>query len=336
MKKALITGITGQDGSYLAEFLLDKGYAVHGIYRRISNSDGFNNLDCLVNKINLVEGDLTDSGSLNKAIKEIRPNEIYNLGAQSFVPASWTQPLSTVGITGVGVLRLLEAIRNNKPDARFYQAGSSEMFGLSEKFPQNEQTPFHPRSPYAFAKVFGHHTVINYRESFGLYAANGILFNHESPRRGMQFVTRKISNSVARIKLGKQKCLELGNIDAKRDWGHAKDYVESMWLMLQQDKPDDYVVATGENHTIREFVEESFDVVGMDIKWEGKGISEIATYQGEKVVGINPKFYRPAEVYVLLGDSSKFRNKTGWRPKTSFKDLVSLMVEHDLRLEGDK
>jgi len=332
-KKVLISGQTGMDGSHLADFLLSKGYEVYGMHRRTS-TDNFDNIKHLIGRINLVEGDLTDASSLNKLVKDIQPDEVYNLGSQSFVPASWTQPLATADITGVGVLRMLEAVRNNKPDARFYQASSSEMFGQAKECPQNEDTPFHPRSPYAVAKVFGHHATINYRESFGMHASSGILMNHESPRRGKQFVTRKITNSVAKIALGKQDELKLGNIDAKRDWGFAGDYVEAMWMMLQQDKPDDYVVASGETHSVREFVQCAFDNVGMDIEWRGEGLNEGAYNNGKRVFSVDPQFYRPAEVDLLLGDYSKFNKQTGWKPKTKFPELVKMMVDYDLKLEG--
>ena len=329
MKTALCTGATGQDFSYLAELLLDKGYNVYGMHRRTS-TDNFGHIKHLKDNINLVEGDLTDASSLNKLVKDIQPDEVYNLGSQSFVPASWTQPLATADITGVGVLRMLEAVRNNKPDARFYQASSSEMFGQAKECPQNEDTPFHPRSPYAVAKVFGHYATMNYRESFGMHASSGILMNHESPRRGKQFVTRKITNSVAKIALGLQDELKLGNINAQRDWGYAGDYVEAMWLMLQQDKPDDYVVASGETHSVREFVEESFRNIDMDIEWRGEGVNECGYNKDKKVFSVDPQFYRPAEVDLLHGDYSKFNNQTGWKPKTKFKELVKLMVDYDL------
>jgi len=333
MRKALITGITGQDGSYLAELLLSKGYEVHGMHRRTS-TENFEKISHLIGKINLVEGDLTDASSLNKLVKDIQPDEVYNLGSQSFVPASWTQPLATADITGTGVLRVLEAIRNNQPEARFYQASSSEMFGQAKESPQSETTPLHPRSPYAFAKIFGHHAVVNYRESFGLHASNGILFNHESARRGKQFVTRKITNSVAKISLGKQRELKLGNIDAKRDWGDAQDYVEAMWLMLQQDKPDDYVVASGETNSVRDFLGLAFQMADLDIEWKGEGLQEEAYCHGQRVFSVDPKFYRPAEVDLLLGDYSKFHKKTGWKPKTTFPQLVKKMIDNDLREES--
>lgn len=330
MKKALITGVTGQDGSYLAEFLLEKGYKVYGMYRR-SSVETFERISHIKDKITLVEGDLTDMSSIMRIIEQTAPDEIYNLAAQSFVPGSWTQPEATANITGVGVLRILEAIRLINPKIKFYQASSSEMFGKVQETPQKETTPFYPRSPYGVSKVFGYWITRNYRESYNIFACNGILFNHESERRPTQFVTRKISNSIAKIKLGKQGCLELGNLDAKRDWGYAGDYIEAMWLMLQQDKPDDYVIASGETHSVREFVELAFERVGMKIRWEGKGVDEVGICNDEVVVKINPNFYRPAEVELLLGDSTKARTVLGWNPKVSFKELVNIMVDCDLK-----
>ena len=335
MKKALITGLTGQDGSYLAKFLIKKGYEIYGLYRRTS-LDVFDRLDLIQNKIKLVPGDLTDTSSLIRNLKEINPDEVYNLAAQSFVPDSWTQPISTGDITALGTTRILEAIKHVNPKIKFYQASSSEMFGKTQEFPQTEKTPFYPRSPYGIAKVYAHWMTINYRESFGMYASNGILFNHESPRRGKQFVTRKISHSVAKIKLEMQDYFELGNLNAKRDWGFAGDYVEAMWLILQQEKPDNYVIATGESHSVREFAEEAFKVVGINIEWEGSGLNEIGKYDGKVVVKVNKKFYRPAEVDRLVGDSTKAKEKLGWKPKTSFKDLVKLMVNSDLRFLSSK
>ena len=335
MKKALITGITGQDGSYLAEFLLKKGYEVYGMHRRTS-MDVFERVGEIKNKIHIVDGDLTDTSSMVRLLKEINPDEVYNLASQSFVPASWTQPISTADITALGVLRLLESIRLINPKIRFYQASSSEMFGKVKKTPQNEKTPFHPRSPYGISKVFGYWVTVHYRESYGIHASNGILFNHESPRRGKQFVTRKITHSVAKIKLGLQEEFSLGNLDAKRDWGYAGDYVEAMWLMLQKGKPGDYVVGTGEAHSVREFVEECFKLAGMEIEWEGKGLKEVGKYNGKVVVRVNPKFFRPAEVDILLADSTKARKELGWKPKTSFKELVKKMFESDLKLLSGK
>ncbi len=334
-KKVLILGITGQDGSYLAEFLLKKGYEVHGMYRRTSTGS-FERIDKIKDKIHLIEGDMTDAISLIRILNEVKPNEVYNLAAQSFLPASWTQPLSTKEITGLGVLRVLESIRIVNPKIKFYQASSSEMFGKVREIPQTEKTPFYPRSPYGICKVFGHWCCVNYRESYNLFACSGILFNHESPRRGMEFVTRKITNSVAKIKLGYQDYVELGNLNAKRDWGFAGDYVEAMWLMLQQKKPQDYIIATNETHSVREFVEEAFKAVDMLIKWEGKGLGEVGKYNGKVVVRINPKFYRPSEVDILVGDYSKAKKELGWKPKTRFKELVKLMIESDLGVVKDK
>lgn len=318
MKKALITGVTGQDGSYLAEFLLKKKYQVYGLVRRTSTVN-LDRIRHLTHKIELVQGDLMDQHSLTYAVKDIQPDEVYNLGAQSFVPTSWNQPVLTGEITALGVTRILEAIRIAKPDTKFYQASSSEMFGNVKESPQNEKTPFYPRSPYGVAKVYGHWITVNYRESYNMFAVSGICFNHESPRRGIEFVTRKITNAVARIKLGKQKILKLGNLESKRDWGYAPDYVEAMWLMLQQKKPQDFVVATGETHFVKEFVEEAFGVVGIK-NWR-------------KFVEQDKKFLRPAEIDYLVGDASKARRILGWRPKTGFKDLVKIMVEADLARE---
>ncbi len=320
-KRALITGITGQDGSYLAEFLLTKGYQVFGLTRRTSTMN-FERIEKIIEKIELVQGDLIDQGSLDAAIKEIQPDEVYNLAAQSFVPTSWNQPVLTGEVTALGVTRVLEAIRKVKPDTKFYQASSSEMFGKVRQVPQNEGTPFYPRSPYGVSKVYGHWITVNYRESYNLFAVSGILFNHESPRRGLEFVTRKISYEIARIKMGLSERLVLGNLDAKRDWGYAPDYVEAMWLMLQQDKPEDYVIATGETHSVREFVQLAFAVVGIS-NWQN-------------YVERDPRFMRPAEVEMLVGDASKAKKKLGWQPKTSFQELVQIMVEADLkRLENN-
>jgi GDPmannose 4,6-dehydratase len=318
-KRALITGITGQDGSYLAEFLLAKNYEVFGITRR-SSTNSFDRIAHIVDKITLLSGDLLDEHSLATAIREAQPDEIYNLAAQSFVPTSWTQPVLTAEFTAVGVTRLLEAMRGIKPDARFYQASSSEMFGKVLETPQRESTPFYPRSPYGVAKVYGHWITVNYRESYGLFACSGILFNHESPRRGLEFVTRKVTDAVARIKLGLSTELRLGNLDARRDWGFAGDYVEAMWLMLQQDEPDDFVVSTGETRSVQELVEAAFGAVGLE--WH-------------KHVVLDPKFIRPAEVDLLVGDPSKARAKLGWKPKVAFAELIKDMVDADLaRLRG--
>ncbi len=318
-KRALITGITGQDGSYLAELLLEKGYEVYGLTRRTSTPN-HSRISHIVDQIHMISGDLLDQYSLFRAIQEADPDEIYNLAAQSFVKASWEQPMFTGESTALGVTRMLDAMRMSKPTARFYQASSSEMFGKVVEIPQKESTPFYPRSPYGVAKVYGHWITVNYRESYDLFAVSGILFNHESPRRGLEFVTRKISNSVARIKHGKQDKIYLGNPDAKRDWGYAKDYVEMMHLMLQQDTPDDYVIATGETHEVREFVEKAFAVAGIK-NWE------------DKVVWNDPRYARPAEVDHLIGDPAKAKEKLGWVPKTSFDELVRLMVESDLEIE---
>jgi len=318
-KKALITGITGQDGSYLAELLLTKGYEVYGLNRRTSTPNQ-SRLSGIIEQIHLVSGDLLDPYSLYQAILEVQPDEIYNLAAQSFVKASWEQPMFTGESTALGVTRMLDAMRMAKPDAKFYQASSSEMFGKVQEIPQVETTPFWPRSPYGVAKVYGHWITVNYRESYNLFAVSGILFNHESPRRGLEFVTRKITNTVAKIKYGKVDKLYLGNPDAKRDWGYAKDYVEMMHLMLQQDTPDDFVIATGETHTVREFTEKAFLVAGIT-DWESK------------VVWNDPRYGRPAEVDHLIGDPKKAKEKLGWVPKTSFDELIRLMVESDLDLE---
>ena len=316
MPSALITGITGQDGSYLAELLLEKGYTVHGMVRRAS-TENFERIHHLRNRINLHQADLLDQLSIIDLIKTTKPSEIYNLAAQSFVPTSWNQPVLTGEFTAIGVTRMLEAIRLLDPKGiRFYQASSSEMFGKVQEVPQKESTPLYPRSPYGVAKVYGHWITINYRESFDMFACSGILFNHESERRGKEFVTRKVTDGVARIKLGKQKKLKLGNLDARRDWGFAGDYVEAMWLMLQQDKPDDYVVATGDTHPVRELVDLAFGHVGL--KWEDH-------------VEIDPAFFRPAEVDLLVGDPSKAKAKLGWSPKVSFPQLVARMVDADLK-----
>lgn len=314
MKRALITGITGQDGSYLAELLLDKGYEVFGMVRRAS-VDKFERITHLMDRIHLVQGDLLDQFSLIAALEKTEPDEVYNLAAQSFVPTSWAQPVLTSEFTAVGVTRLLESIRlvNNK--IKFYQASSSEMYGKVRETPQTELTPFYPRSPYGVAKAYGHYITVNYRESYDLFAVSGILFNHESPRRGLEFVTRKVTDGVARIKKGKAKELRLGNLDAKRDWGFAGDYVEAMYLMLQQSEPDDYVIATGETHTVERLVEVAFSYVGLNWK---------------DYVKVDPAFLRPAEVDLLIGDSSKARQKLGWKPKVTFEQMIQMMVDADL------
>jgi GDPmannose 4,6-dehydratase len=313
-KVALITGITGQDGSYLAEFLLSKGYTVYGMVRRAS-VEKYERIEHLRSDIQLIQGDLLDQYSLISALKQSRPTEVYNLAAQSFVPTSWVQPVLTSEFTGLGVTRVLEAIRNVDPSIRFYQASSSEMYGRVRETPQNEMTPFYPRSPYGVAKVYGHYITVNYRESYDLFAVSGILFNHESPRRGLEFVTRKVTDGVARIKLGLSKELRMGNLEAKRDWGFAGDYVEAMWLMLQQDEPDDYVIATGETHTVQKLVEVAFSHVGL--RWD-------------QYVKQDPAFLRPAEVDLLIGDPSKAQKKLGWKPKVSFEQMIRMMVDADL------
>lgn len=334
MKSALITGITGQDGSYLAELLLEKGYKVYGLLRRKSKVD-YGNIEHLVGKVNLIYADMTDVTSLIAAMRQSQADEVYNLAAQSFVATSWDTPLGTAEIDALGVTNMLEAIRAVKPEARFYQASTSEMFGLVQAVPQSETTPFYPRSPYGVAKLYGHWITKNYRESYDMYACSGILFNHESERRGLEFVTRKITNAVARIKLGLQDCVELGNMSAKRDWGHSKDYVYAMWLMLQQDAPDDYVVSTGETHEVREFVDLAFKAAGMELEWSGEGVDEIAKDKatGKVVVKVNPQFFRPAEVDLLLGDPTKAETKLGWKREVSFQELVERMVKNDLEIE---
>lgn len=334
MKSALITGITGQDGSYLAELLLEKGYKVYGLMRRKSKVD-YGNIEHLVGKVNLIYADMTDVTSLIAAMRQSQADEVYNLAAQSFVATSWDTPIGTAEIDALGVTNMLEAIRAVKPEARFYQASTSEMFGLVQEVPQSEKTPFYPRSPYGVAKVYGHWITKNYRESYDMYACSGILFNHESERRGMEFVTRKITNAVARIKLGLQDCVELGNMSAKRDWGHSRDYVYAMWLMLQQETPDDYVVSTGETHEVREFVDLAFKAAGIELEWSGEGVDEIAKDKatGKVVVKVNPQFFRPAEVELLLGDPTKAETKLGWKREVSFKELVERMVKNDLEIE---
>ncbi|NCN06465.1 MAG: GDP-mannose 4,6-dehydratase [Candidatus Pacebacteria bacterium] len=321
MKKAFITGITGQDGSYLAELLLDKGYEVYGLTRRTSTQN-FARISHLMDNHNLklVSGDLIDQNSLTYPLQKIQPDEVYNLAAQSFVQTSWEQPVLTGEFTAIGVVRMLEAVRLACPQAKFYQASSSEMFGKVRSVPQTEETSFYPRSPYGVAKVYGHWITVNYRESYNLFACSGILFNHESPRRGLEFVTRKIANGVARVKLGKQSHVELGNLESKRDWGFAKDYVEAMWLMLQQESPDDYVIATGETHAVQEFLQVACDEAGIP-DWQ-------AVYKH------NPAYDRPAEVDLLVGDSSKAERALGWKPKVQFKELVRLMVQAELARES--
>jgi GDPmannose 4,6-dehydratase len=312
--RALITGVTGQDGSYLAELLLEKGYEVYGMMRRAS-TESVERIAHLTERVHLIQGDLLDQPSLVSALEEASPTEVYNLAAQSFVPTSWRQPVLTAEFTAVGVTRMLESIRTVNPDIRFYQASSSEMFGKVRESPQSETTPFYPRSPYGVAKVYGHHLTVNYRESYGLFAVSGILFNHESPRRGLEFSTRKITDGAARIKLGLADTLRLGNLEAKRDWGYAADYVEAMWLMLQQDEPRDYVVATGVEHSVRDCVEVAFEHAGLDV---------------DRHVVIDPDLLRPAEVDHLVGDASRARTELGWEPKVPFRELIELMVDADL------
>uniref|UniRef100_A0A182S9W0 GDP-mannose 4,6-dehydratase n=1 Tax=Anopheles maculatus TaxID=74869 RepID=A0A182S9W0_9DIPT len=342
-KVALITGITGQDGSYLAEFLLDKGYEVHGIIRRAStfNTSRIEHLYAdprthREGKMKLHYGDMTDSSALVKIIAQVRPSEIYNLAAQSHVKISFDLSEYTAEVDAVGTLRLLDAIRTvgQEKTVRFYQASTSELYGKVVETPQNEKTPFYPRSPYACAKMYGYWIVINYREAYNMFACNGILFNHESPRRGENFVTRKITRSVAKISLGQQEYLELGNLDSKRDWGHAKDYVEAMWLMMQQETPEDFVIATGETHSVREFVEKAFQYIGREIEWRGTGVEEVGVEKGTDTVRvrINEKFFRPTEVDLLLGDASKAKAQLGWSPKVTFLELIADMMAADIQL----
>lgn len=342
MKKALITGITGQDGSYLAELLLSKGYIVHGLIRRASTFNTsridhlFQDPHVKNKKLILHYGDLSDSSNLSRLIESIKPDEIYNLGAQSHVRVSFDVPEYTADVVGLGTLRLLDAIRESGVKTKFYQASSSEMFGKVQEIPQNENTPFYPRSPYACAKVFAYWITKNYREAYGLYASNGILFNHESPRRGKTFVTKKITRGLSRIKLGIDKKLFLGNLDAKRDWGYTKDYVYGMWLSLQKPKADDYVLATGKTHTVREFVEETARCLGIDLIWKGKGVKEkgIDKKTGRTIIEVDPVYFRPSEVDLLIGDASKAKKVLGWEPKTDFKKLVKLMSEYDYKVES--
>ena len=337
MKKALITGITGQDGSYLAELLLEKDYKVHGIIRR-SSSFNTGRIDHLINDDKIKDrfffhhGDVTDASNLNRLLEKIQPDEIYNLAAQSHVKVSFEIPDYTAQVDALGTLRFLDAIRETRVKTKFYQASTSELFGKAQEVPQTEKTPFYPRSPYGVAKLYGYWIIVNYREAYNLYACNGILFNHESPRRGETFVTRKITRAAALIKEGHQDTLFLGNLNAKRDWGYAPEYVEGMWRMLQQDIPDDYVMATGENHTIREFVELAFKELDMEIEWQGKGEEEVGidAKTGSKIIRIDKKYYRPTEVEQLLGDATKAKDKLGWEPKTSLEELVKIMVKADL------
>ncbi len=342
MKKALITGITGQDGSYLTDLLLEKGYEVHGIIRRSSSFNTariehvYQDPHESGRRLFLHYGDLSDGSNLNRILEQVEPDEIYNLGAQSHVRTSFEMPVYTGDIDGLGTLRLLDAIRDSEVKTKFYQAGSSEMFGKVLENPQKETTPFYPRSPYGCAKVFAHHLVVNYREAYGLFACNGILFNHESPRRGGTFVTKKITNAFAKIKLGQEEKMYLGNLDAKRDWGYAKEYVEAMWMMLQHEKSDDYVIATGETHSVREFLEQAGSLLGYEIEWQGGGLKEkgIDAKTGKVLIEIDPYYYRPTEVDLLLGDASKAKNVLGWEPKVKFQELVRLMVEAEFETRG--
>ncbi|MFC1586818.1 GDP-mannose 4,6-dehydratase [Planctomycetota bacterium] len=320
MKRALVTGITGQDGSYLAEFLLDHGYEVHGMVRRAS-TDSYERLVHILDKITLHSGDLLDQLSMAKILEEVAPDEVYNLAAQSFVPTSWRQPMLTGEFTALGVTRLLEALRHVNKDIRYYQASSSEMYGKVQQTPQDEKTPFYPRSPYGVAKVYGHFITVNYRESYDMFATSGILFNHESPRRGLEFVTRKVTDAVARIKLGMQEELRIGNLDAERDWGFAGDYVQAMWMMLQQDEPEDFVIATGIQHSVRDLVKIAFDCVDLD--WE-------------QYTKVDQRFFRPAEVHTLLGNAGKAKAKLNWQAETTFEELVQMMVEADLKRYRNK
>ena len=333
MKNALITGIAGQDGSYLAELLLEKGYNVYGIMRRKAVVD-YGNVEHIKDKIHFIYADMTDVVSLINAMKISQADEVYNLAAQSFVATSWEQPLATAQIDALGVTNMLEAIRVVKPSCRFYQASTSEMFGLVQEIPQRETTPFYPRSPYGVAKLYGHWITKNYRGSYGLYACSGILFNHESERRGKEFVTRKITDAVVRIKLGVQDYMELGNMDSKRDWGHSKDYVYAMWLMLQQNEADDYVIATNETRTVREFVEAAFSKVNITVEWTGIGVDEVGKDKetGKVIVKINKNFFRPAEVDILLGNPEKAEKTLGWKRDISFDELVERMVKNDMEL----
>ncbi|NPV29973.1 MAG: GDP-mannose 4,6-dehydratase [Firmicutes bacterium] len=338
-KKALITGVTGQDGAYLAKLLLEKGYKVYGTFRRTTGIMSWRLEELgILDKIKLVPMDLLELTNIIRVIEDIRPDEVYNLAAQSFVALSFEQPILTCETNAIGTLRLLESVRTITPKTKFYQASSSEMFGrvLTER--QNEDTPFYPRSPYGVSKLFAHWITVNYREAYGMFAVSGILFNHESPLRGEEFVTRKVSKGVARMKLGLQDKLVLGNLEAKRDWGYAPEYVEAIYLMMQQDEPDTYIIATGEYHSVREFVQRAFEVIGIELEWEGKGVEEkgVDKHSGKVLVEVSPDFFRPAEVNTLLGDYSKAKGKLGWQPKTSFEELVRIMVEKDVERERKK
>lgn len=332
MKKALITGITGQDGSFLAELLLNKGYKVYGLIRRNSSND-LGNVKHIANEIDFIYGDMTDASSLRSAVKEAMPDEVYNLAAQSFVKLSWSQPVFTSEVNGIGVLKLLDAIKDIKSDAKFYQASTSEMFGLVQEMPQTEKTPFYPRSPYGVSKLYGHWITVNYKESYGMFCSEGILFNHESERRKSEFVTRKITSAAAAISHCKQEKLFLGNLDAERDWGYAGDYVEAMWLMLQQDKPDSYVVASGEKHSVRDFASIAFEKAGIPLEWVGEGVNEkgICRNTGKIIVEVSPDFFRPADVVTLLGNPEKAERELNWKRKVTFEGLVELMLEHDIK-----
>lgn len=338
MKIALITGITGQDGSYLAELLLEKGYVVHGIIRRASvfNTE---RIDHLIDKENFIlhHGDVTDSSNINKLMSTIQPDEVYNLAAQSHVQVSFEVPEYTAQVDAMGTLRILDALRNYCPKARFYQASTSELYGKVQEIPQTENTPFYPRSPYGVAKIYGFWIVKNFREAYNLYACNGILFNHESERRGKTFVTRKITIGLAEIAQGIRETLALGNLDSKRDWGYAKEYVEAMWLMLQQDEPEDFVIATGKTYTVRDFIERAAKYVGFDIVWEGTGVNEVGIDRntGKKIIEINPKYFRPTEVDLLIGDATKAQNKLGWKAKVEIDELVKIMMENDIKMVRD-
>ncbi|NLH38668.1 MAG: GDP-mannose 4,6-dehydratase [Elusimicrobia bacterium] len=339
MKKALITGIRGQDGAYLARFLIDKGYKVYGADRRSGDSSLWRMKELgIEDRVEHIYMDLLEYINIIDVIKNIKPDEVYNLAAQSFVQASFDQPLLTADIDAVGVLRILEAIRYFSPKTKFYQASTSEMFGKVQSIPQNEKTPFYPRSPYAVSKLFAHWMVVNYRESYNIFGCCGILFNHESPLRGLEFITRKTTDNIARIKYGLKEKLVVGNLDSKRDWGYAKEYVEGMWLMLQQKNPDDYVLATGETHTIRELIEYAFNYIGIKIAWKGKGLDEkgIDKKSGKVLVEVSKKYYRPAEVDLLLGDPSKAKKNLGWKPETKFKKLIEIMMEADLKRVGEE
>ncbi len=332
MKKALITGVTGQDGSFLAELLLNKGYKVYGLIRRNSSND-LGNVKHIAKEINFIYGDMTDASSLRSAVKEAMPDEVYNLAAQSFVKLSWSQPVFTSEVNGIGVLNLLDAIKDIKSDARFYQASTSEMFGLVQEMPQTEKTPFYPRSPYGVSKLYGHWITVNYKESYNMFCSEGILFNHESERRKSEFVTRKITSAAAAILHGKQEKLILGNLDAERDWGYAGDYVKAMWLMLQQDKPDSYVVASGEKHSVRDFASIAFEKAGIPLEWVGEGVNEkgICRNTGKTIIEVSPEFFRPADVVTLLGNPEKAERELNWKRKVTFEGLVELMLEHDIK-----